>query len=135
MMIVLLAGQMAVAQGQIPSRTQIYSCECIDTGLECDGGEKMSVVIKGGKANLTITDRDGDFPSLNEAKYDATYAPTKNVDYYRYLNQDTKKPHRYFLIRKSMIKGSSQGVVKAVEVGGGGAYEWYYECSLLGAQG
>jgi hypothetical protein len=108
-----------------------YTCECIDTGLECDGGDLMKLNLTAEKISFTLTDRDGDFPRKFSGVIDTKYNPRTNKDSIRYLSKDQNFPS--FLVKKKMLKGAATGVVKMPEFGDDGTYghEWYYECKLV----
>jgi hypothetical protein len=108
----------------------------VDTGVECDGLEKMKLVLKGPQAAAVVTDADGDFPTKLKLQQDPSYAPIKNKSYLRYLNAESssKKTYRSLLIQKPMIRGSRSGTVKMLEVSNGGATEWQFNCRVLSAQ-
>lgn len=107
-----------------------YTCECIDTGLECDGGDLMKLSLTPEKISFTLTDRDGDFPRKFSGVLDTRYNPRTNTDSIRYLSKDWNFPS--FLVKKKMLSGSATGVVKVPEFSHDGDYghEWYYECKL-----
>ena len=109
-----------------------YSCDCIDTGLECDGGEKM--VLKTGNPNIKITrtDKDGDFSQNYTAELDPTYKPRTQTSFLRFSATSQNSPYPYFLIQKGLTQGRKTGDLKAVEyINGEYGHTWVYECKLV----
>lgn len=120
-----------------------YSCECIDTGLECDGGDRLDVSVKGNAATLKYGAAD-DFSEyitfktiLNQnykpksaanmkfKKFDITSATTDGY----VLEQSS------FLIDQNLLSGNQNGDVKFQSVEGtkekGYFTSWSFQCERV----
>jgi len=110
--------------------SQEYNCECVDTGLECDGIEKMSLVLDSEEISLQVTDRDGDFPQTYTGQIDTRYRPRTRVNSIRYLTGNPTYPS--LTVEKDMLEGAETGSVRMPEFGSHDSFvhEWVYECEI-----
>ncbi len=119
-----------------------YRCECVDTGVECDGMENMNVFLEGKKATITIGSEDWKMTDSFVTKLNAKYSPREkehmNFSQFKITssgggyNFDLKKST--FLIEKELVEGGKSGTVKFQSVSdksvGGGFWSWVFECRL-----
>lgn len=113
------------------AETFSYLCKCIDTGLECEGGEYMYVDINSKTLKWAMAYKPGDLykGDTGAADRDPEYNPRTNKDYYKYDSRKTE-PYPYLLAKQGMLRGTRTGYVKKPEIQGCSyGHQWEYECS------
>ena len=121
--------------------THEYQCECYDTGLECEGMEKMNIEISGETAVIDIGSEDWEMNDQFEVTLNPNYKP-RNPEHMNYnqfkinaggggYGYNTKKSS--FLVQKTLSKGKKSGYVLFQSVAdqstGGGFYSWQFNCT------
>ncbi|MCM0605533.1 MAG: hypothetical protein KA715_05535 [Xanthomonadaceae bacterium] len=127
--LVLLAAGSIWAAPQYPLK---YSCECIDTGMECgDVYMNMEVLVRSNKSmKFRITDAEGHLFASLESLRDVT-KPTKGKNFKRFYHNNKKwtKPFPHLYVEDEILRGGKSGTVKMPEYNGEGSpYTWEYEC-------
>lgn len=117
----------------------IYECECQEDEFECEGGERMNVVVGEKMISFTRTDKDGDFPMSLVGTRDTKYNPKKYKNYYRYYhtNKSEQKSFPYLLVEKTIYRGEGKGTIRLPEFIGKGkerghSTTWEFSCIKAG---
>lgn len=118
-----------------------YSCECIDTGVECEGMEKLNISIAGKKAVIELGSSDWEYNDTFEVALNPKYTPRskENANFSQFKITNGSEASGYsvkrstFLVENTLLKGRKSGTVKFESVQnkdtGGGYYSWVFECS------
>lgn len=111
---------------------QQFKCECQDTGLECEGMQKMTITLeKAALAYATFADRSGHESDLDiDSRIDPTYRPKKYKEYSRFIvTNEQKESFPYLLIENFILEYGRVGNVKVIEKNKYGyAHTWEFEC-------
>ena len=117
-----------------------YTCECIDTGLECDGMENLNIAITGNEAEINLGSYDWEMNDTyfveKNVNYIARTLENKNYNQFKIVDGggmygfNNKKSS--FLVSSSIAKGEKKGSIKFQSVSsestGGGFWSWFFEC-------
>lgn len=112
-----------------------YTCDCIDTGYECDGVDIMKLKLTSDRATFELQDREGYATTDRdiEANFDEKLAE-KGVDSrynYGYATTNTNGVYPKFFVNKSMVNGAAHGNARLAEYSKGSlAHIWQYSCTL-----
>lgn len=123
------------------SATPKYTCECQDTGIECDGGERLDFTLSGNQATIKYGEVDFHHVDTFKTKLNPNYKPqsTEHKDFKKFdILSTTSNGYQigksYFLIEQRLINGKANGRVKFQSVQtqntGGGFWSWLFECTL-----
>ncbi len=112
-----------------------YSCECIDTGVECDGVDYMKLKLTSNRATFELQDRDHDATTDSdiEANFDEKLTETGIDSRYNfgYATTNTDGVYPKFFVNKSMLSGAAKGTARLVEYSQGTlSWTWQYNCTL-----
>ncbi len=132
--LIILAIFASFSAHSAPAKSYKYTCACVDTGMECEGAERMEVAVSETKAKIKISMEDGDFPLSFETQYNPDYqAPGKYRNYSQYKISSMSKPEysmkSSFLVDGEMPFGAKTGTVLFQSIArSSGFYSWLYEC-------
>lgn len=122
------------------SAANVYTCECQDTGIECDGGERLDVTLKNNLGTIKYGEKDFRFVDTFNIKLDSNYMPRSRVNNgFKKFNILSTTSDGFqikkssFLIDQNLINGKANGIVKFQSVNaesiGGGFWSWAFKCT------
>jgi hypothetical protein len=119
----------------------LYACACQDTGLECEGGERLDVKLSSGKAEIHYGEKDGSnmirFDTVLNPKYKSRILARQGFRQFKIRSSSSKAyqiDRSNFMIGLSLINGAKEGTVLfdsvQAENTGGGFWTWEFSCKL-----
>ncbi|RYZ71165.1 MAG: hypothetical protein EOP09_05030 [Proteobacteria bacterium] len=114
-----------------------YSCECQDTGYECDGIEVMKLNVGETSASFQFEDSDGEATGKpTEAKLNETLTASRDSEIFprtKYFGFDTTSNRNAYpsvFVSAKMMVGSNRGGVQLPELSQGEVnHVWEFVCT------
>ena len=130
--VLILGFGMVVSTQSQAALAERYQCECVDTGVECDGLDYLTVVMNGAIIQAQAKDSDREPTGTHfVAKLDNSYRPRKYKDYDRYVvTSKAKKTYPYFLVHHTLSRdGWRNGNLKLIEkTKNDPSWTWEFKC-------
>ncbi len=117
--------------GIVHAKPIAYDCKCMDSGTECDGGEKIHLDLNTEISQIQLTDTVGGKPRLIETVRDALYTSNSADELIKFNNTNNKSPFTTFFVKKSMLSNSNSGQILVTEIAENNInYIWNFICKL-----